>query len=210
VTPDVQNYNVMINGLCKNKMVNEAVNLFKEMHLKNMSPNTITFNSLIDGLCKSGEISNVWDLIDEMHDRGQPANIITYNSLFDGLCKNHQVDKAIALLKKSKTRELNQICTHTYYLSMDKNGRLEDAQEVYRDLTIKGYHLNARMYTVMISGLCKEGFFDEALSLLSKMEDNGCTIDGVTCENIIRALFESDKNDKAVKHLREMIARGLL
>jgi len=29
----------MINGLCKNKMVDEAVNLFKEMHLKNIAPN---------------------------------------------------------------------------------------------------------------------------------------------------------------------------
>ena len=62
----------------------------------------------------------------------------------------------------------------------------------------------------MINGLCKEGFFDEALSLLSKMEDNGCTPDGVTYEIIIRALFESNRNDNAVKLLREMIARGLL
>ena len=62
----------------------------------------------------------------------------------------------------------------------------------------------------MINGLCKEGFFDEALSLLSQMEDNGCTPDALTYETLIRALFESDKNDKAVKLLREMIARGLL
>jgi len=59
VTPEVQSYIVMINRFCKNKMVNEVVNLFKEMHLKNMAPNTITYNSLIDGLCKSGEISDV-------------------------------------------------------------------------------------------------------------------------------------------------------
>jgi pentatricopeptide repeat protein len=42
------------------------------------------------------------------------------------------------------------------------------------------------------------------------MEDNCCTPNGVTYEIIIRALFESDRNVKAVKLLREMIARGLL
>jgi len=42
------------------------------------------------------------------------------------------------------------------------------------------------------------------------MEDNGCRPDGVTYEIIIRALFKNDKNDNAVKLLREMIARGLL
>jgi len=41
------------------------------------------------------------------------------------------------------------------------------------------------------------------------MEDNGCTPDAVTYETLIRALFESDRNDKTVKLLREMIARGL-
>ncbi|KEH16140.1 PPR domain protein [Medicago truncatula] len=42
------------------------------------------------------------------------------------------------------------------------------------------------------------------------MEDNGCVPDAVTCETIIRTLFENDKNERAEKLLREMIARGLL
>ncbi|RHN39706.1 putative pentatricopeptide [Medicago truncatula] len=97
--------------------------------------------------------------------------------LLDALCKIHQVDKAIALLTKMKDEGIQpDMCTYTILVDgLCKNGRLKDAQRVYRDLTIKGYHLDARMYTVMINGLCKEGFFDEALSLLSKMEDIGCT-----------------------------------
>jgi len=31
VALDVHSYNIMINGLCKNKMVDEAINLFKEI-----------------------------------------------------------------------------------------------------------------------------------------------------------------------------------
>ena len=62
----------------------------------------------------------------------------------------------------------------------------------------------------MISGLCKEGMFDEALAMKSKMEDNGCIPNAVTFEIIIRSLFEKDENDKAEKLLHEMIAKGLL
>ncbi|RHN51685.1 putative pentatricopeptide [Medicago truncatula] len=62
----------------------------------------------------------------------------------------------------------------------------------------------------MINGLCLEGLFDEAMTLLEKMEDNGCTPDVVTYETIIYALFKNDENDKAEKLLREMITRGLL
>jgi pentatricopeptide repeat domain-containing protein 1 len=61
-----------------------------------------------------------------------------------------------------------------------KSGRLKDAQEIFHDLLNKGYHLDVRLYTVMINRLCKEALFDEALSLLSKMKDNGCTPNAVT------------------------------
>jgi len=56
----------------------------------------------------------------------------------------------------------------------------------------------------------KATMFDEAMSFLSEMEDNGCTPNAVTFQTLIHALFESNENDKVVELLREMIARGLL
>ena len=41
---------ITINGLCKIKMVDEAVKLFKEMGHKIVIPNTVTYSTLIDGL----------------------------------------------------------------------------------------------------------------------------------------------------------------
>ena len=49
-------YNIMINWLCKIRRVDEAINLYKEMHQKNVAPDIVTYTSLIDGLCKSGRI----------------------------------------------------------------------------------------------------------------------------------------------------------
>ncbi|QCD92315.1 Pentatricopeptide repeat [Vigna unguiculata] len=83
---------------------------------------------------------------------------------------------------------------HTY--GMCKGGRLEKAQEIFQDLLIKGYPL--------------DGLVDEALSLWSKMENNGCLPDAIAFEIIITALFEKDETDKADTFLREMISRGLL
>jgi hypothetical protein len=39
------------------------------------------------------------------------------------------------------------------------------------------------------------------------MEDNGCVPNAVTSEIIIRALFENDENDRALKFLCGMIVR---
>jgi pentatricopeptide repeat protein len=64
------------------------------------------------------------------------------------------------------------------------------------------------MYIIMINGLCKEGFIDEALYLLSNIEDNGCTPNAITYETLICALLKHDNNDKAVKLLLEIIVKG--
>ncbi|KEH26909.1 pentatricopeptide (PPR) repeat protein [Medicago truncatula] len=181
---NVPSYNTMINGFCKIKKVDEAMNLFKEMHCKNIIPNVVTYNSLIDGLSKSGIISYVLQLVDQMHDRGVPPNIVTYNSILDALCKTHQVDKTIALSTKFK----------------DQSGRLKDARNIFEDLLVKGYNVTVNTYTVMIQGFCSHGLFDESLALLSKMEENGCISNAVTYEIIIRSLFAND----------EMITRDLL
>jgi pentatricopeptide repeat protein len=90
-----------------------------------------------------------------------------------------------------------------------KQGRLQDTQVIFHDLLIKGYSLKVQTYTIMINGFCLEGLFDDAMTLLSKMEDNGCIPNAITYQTIIYAHFENDENDKAEKLLRDMIARGL-
>ena len=62
----------------------------------------------------------------------------------------------------------------------------------------------------MISGLYKEGLFDEAIAMFYKMEENGCLPDFVTLETIIGDLLGKKENEKAEKLLDEMIARGSL
>ncbi|KAH1241316.1 Pentatricopeptide repeat-containing protein, chloroplastic [Glycine max] len=138
------------------RRVDEAINLYKEMHQKNVAPDINLYVS---------------DLIDDMHDC---ANVITYRSLIDSLCKSSQLDKAIALFNKMKD---NGIQPDMYTLNILLHGlckgkRLKNAQGLFQDLLDKGYHLNVYIYTVMINGLCKEGLIDEAFALWSNMEDS--------------------------------------
>ncbi|XP_058776584.1 pentatricopeptide repeat-containing protein At1g62670, mitochondrial-like [Vicia villosa] len=190
-------------------MVDEAMNLFGQMHCRNIIPNVVTYSSLVDGLSKSGRISYALKLVDEMHVRGQPPNIITYNSLFDALCKNHLVEE-IALLRKVKDQGIQpNLCTYNILIKgLWQSGRLKD--EGFQNLLIKGYNLDVYTYTVMIQGLCDKGLLDEVLALLSKMKDGFCVPNVVTYNIIVCSLFNKGENEKTEKLLREMTARGLL
>ena len=61
----------------------------------------------------------------------------------------------------------------------------------------------------MICGLCKEGLLDEALALLSKMEDIHCLHDAVSFEIIIQSLLGNNENDRVEMLLHEMIERTI-
>ncbi|KAI9115351.1 hypothetical protein K1719_013670 [Acacia pycnantha] len=54
LAPDIFSYSILINGLCKIKMEDDAMDLFKEMRRKSLTPHVVTYSSLIDGLCKTG------------------------------------------------------------------------------------------------------------------------------------------------------------
>ncbi|KAF1874152.1 hypothetical protein Lal_00041597 [Lupinus albus] len=49
--PSLTTYNVMINGLCKNEYVNNALALFRNLQQHGFIPQILTYNALINGLC---------------------------------------------------------------------------------------------------------------------------------------------------------------
>lgn len=61
---------------------------------------------------------------------------------------------------------------------------------VFRDFLIKDYRIDIKMYIILINEFCKEDLFDEALCLLSKVEENDCVLNAITFEIIIHVLIE--------------------
>ncbi|KAK4402258.1 hypothetical protein Sango_0966500, partial [Sesamum angolense] len=49
--PDTYIYSTLINGLCKDKLIDPAVKLFYEMLEKGVVPDVVTYTSLLHGLC---------------------------------------------------------------------------------------------------------------------------------------------------------------
>ena len=191
-TPSIIEFNKILGSLVKLKHYPTVISISYQLEFNGIRPDIVSLGILINCYCHVGQM-------------------IFAFSIFT-LCKNHHVDKAIVLVKKIKDQGI-QLDMYTYNILIDglcKQGRLKDVRVIIQDLLIKGYNLTVWTYTIMINGICFEGLLDEAEALLSKMEDNGCVPDAVTCETIIRALFENDKNERAEKLLREMISRGLL
>ncbi|CAA7039195.1 unnamed protein product [Microthlaspi erraticum] len=63
---DAAKYNIIIDGLCKDGKLDDAINLFNEMEMKGIKANVITYNTLIGGLCKDGRWNDGAELLRDM------------------------------------------------------------------------------------------------------------------------------------------------
>ena len=50
-SPNVVSYNTLINGFCKEKRIDEEINLFHVMSNKGVTPDVVTYSTLIGGFC---------------------------------------------------------------------------------------------------------------------------------------------------------------
>ncbi|XP_065634852.1 pentatricopeptide repeat-containing protein At1g62910-like [Quercus suber] len=99
--PNPQTYAILLDGLCQNKQIGEAMALFQEMEYKRLDhDNVIHYNILIDGLCNVGELTTARELFYSPHTKGLLPNVATHNIMIRGFCKKGLIVEASELLEK--------------------------------------------------------------------------------------------------------------
>ncbi|KAI5409524.1 hypothetical protein KIW84_055090 [Lathyrus oleraceus] len=54
IRPNMNTFNVFVNGLCRGGKLNKAEDVFEDMKAWGVLPNVVTYNTLVDGYCKRG------------------------------------------------------------------------------------------------------------------------------------------------------------
>ncbi|RWR75816.1 hypothetical protein CKAN_00421700 [Cinnamomum micranthum f. kanehirae] len=73
-------HSIIIDSLCKDGSLKEALNLFLEMNDNKISPDAITHCSLIHGLCNSGKWKEATELFTDMVKRDVFLDVITFST----------------------------------------------------------------------------------------------------------------------------------
>ncbi|KAL4375021.1 hypothetical protein AHAS_Ahas05G0240100 [Arachis hypogaea] len=101
----------MINGLCKEGLLNEALALMSEMEDHGFSPDAVTYETIIralleKGLCKEGLFEEALALLSESEDNGCLPNIVTFETVIRALFEKDENDMAEKLLWEMIARGL--------------------------------------------------------------------------------------------------------
>ncbi|KAB5524472.1 hypothetical protein DKX38_022221 [Salix brachista] len=167
-------YNVLINGLCHQGYVGEAIQVFDIMYKNTGLPPTLhMFKTLFFGLCKKGWLVEAELVFEEMEVQGFFVDKVMYTSLMNAHGKNKKMKMAMRvyfrMLKKGCDPD---ICTYnTLIHGFLKMGLFDKAWVLWNLMSDLGIQLNEVTYNLMICYYCKQGKLDCAFDYFVRISD---------------------------------------
>nr|XP_027076945.1 putative pentatricopeptide repeat-containing protein At1g12700, mitochondrial [Coffea arabica] len=150
--PNAIIYSTIIDSLCKDKMVDEALAL---LQVYNIVPDVITFSIVVDALCKEGHIEDADEIVQIMIQQGQNPDRGTHSSLMDGYCLQKRIDDARRVFNTMVASGLTPDL-HSYGILINaysKTKKVEAAMNLFREIRHQGLTPNIVIYNTVLQGL---------------------------------------------------------
>nr|GMD82015.1 pentatricopeptide repeat-containing protein At4g38150-like [Ipomoea batatas] len=142
----IPNAVAMLDGLCKDGLVQEAMKLFGLMREKGTLPEVVIYTAVVEGFCKAYNHDDAVRIFRKMQSNGIIPNAFTYSILIQGLCQGKRLEDAfmfcLEMLEAGHSPNLA-----TFIGLVDgycKEKTLEDAQNMIQTLRQKGYYLDEK------------------------------------------------------------------
>ncbi|KAK0607623.1 hypothetical protein LWI29_017596 [Acer saccharum] len=173
---NIRTFNILIDGWCKARKLENAERTMDEMKKDGFLPNVISYTCFIKHYCHEKDFRKVDEILKEMQENGCKPNAVTYTVVMHALGKANQINEALEVYAKMKTDGC--LPNASFYSSLifilSKAGRIKDANEIFEDMKTQGVMLDVLTYTTMNSSACELSREEDALKLLRKMEEDSC------------------------------------
>lgn len=140
----IPNAVAMLDGLCKDGLVQEAMKLFAQMRERGTIPEVVIYTAVVDGFCKAHKFDDAVRIFRKMQTNGISPNAFTYTVLIQGLYKSNKledaIDYSIEMLEAGHSPNVTTFVGLVDGLCREKG--VEEARTVVATLTQKGFHIN--------------------------------------------------------------------
>ena len=142
----IPNAVAMLDGLCKDGLVQEAMKLFGLMREKGTIPEVVIYTAVVDGFCKAQKLDDAVRIFRKMQKNGIEPNAFSYSVLIQGLynCKRLEdgVEFCIEMLEAGHSPNVITFVGLVDGFCQEKG--VEEAQSVIGKLRQKGFTVNEK------------------------------------------------------------------
>ncbi|TVU22562.1 hypothetical protein EJB05_32271, partial [Eragrostis curvula] len=230
VSLSVSTYRVMVVGLCARGKVDEALRVFDIMTQRGCQVDDRVCSSIVAGFSRAGKAAMGLEFYERVRSEfsGFEPGLVTLTAVVHAFGLEGRISEAAELVREMEQKGL----------TVDA-GDLDRAFSLLKEMENKGVKVGSVTYNAVINGLCKAGDTEKAVKIFEgvdadnftystllhgymnrgdaagvmaikdRLESSGISIDAVTCNVLIKALFMIDKVDDAWSLFRKMPEMGL-
>ncbi|XP_057780956.1 putative pentatricopeptide repeat-containing protein At1g12700, mitochondrial [Salvia miltiorrhiza] len=209
--PDVYSYTAVIDRLCKEGKVNDALQLFSSLGDKGISPDVVAYNSIIEGLCNRRRMDEAQDVLKKMIADKFCPNVVTCNIFVTAWCKDGKVQEAEHMLVSMKEIDVQPdiFIYATLINGYCMQGKMDEARRIFELAVNSGIKPNIVSYNSLMNGYCKKGQVDEVSRLFTIIPAKRLERDVVSYNIMLEALFREGRSEDGLNLFKEMQALGL-
>ncbi|XP_059067244.1 pentatricopeptide repeat-containing protein At2g13600 [Cryptomeria japonica] len=178
---DVISWTSIIVGYTQNGLVGNALELFKEMQLANIKPNSTTFSSILTACAKSGALEWGMEIHQKIIESGFLSDVVIVNSLVDLYTKCGSIQKAFELFDKMPNADI--VSRNAMITGYAQNGFPDEALRIFEEMPRR----NVISWTAIIAGCAQNGFVEKALDIFKQMMSTGVKPNSATFASILPA-----------------------
>ncbi|CAL4911152.1 unnamed protein product [Urochloa decumbens] len=212
----------LINGLCREGNVKGASTVCSMMLEKGVVPDRISYTELIFAYCEAGDMHSAHLWFERMVQL-IPPDVIAYTVMMNGYSRAGQFKEACYLFDRMTKLGIEP---DAYVYAVLLNGSLKETlkrewpglgnesrglllrtkhNKLWGNMQDIGVEPDVYCYTVLIDGLCKAGFLQEAQGLFDEMLQKGLKPDAYVYSALIHGYCEQGEIKKAEALLQEMV-----
>lgn len=170
--PDIQSYNVLLEGYSKNGEGVGFDDILKEINNKGLEQDIITYNLRILRFCKDKEAVRAKKLLDEMVAKGVKPSSASYNTIIHGFCKVGDLESAQKVLEKMLADGHVVPCSISYitiFQHMVKEGEFDSALDMCKEILRRKWVLPFEAMGGLVKGLVEMSKVEAAKLVVKKL-----------------------------------------
>ena len=199
--PTLETITTLIHGAGIVRNTTKARQLFDEIPLRNLHPDTGVYNALLSSLVRSKDLNSAVALMDEMEEKRIKYDSMTYHIMFLGSMRSNGIEGVCELYHKMVERNFVPQ-TRTVVMLMKifcENSRVDLGLNLWNYLVEKGYCPHGHALDLLVTGLCSRGRVQEAFDCSKQVLERGRHISEAVFRMLERFLLQTGEVNKLSK-----------